>query len=434
MMNKTVSCLKSAKRTKIEKKGIHAWHPYYAGYSEQFVFSAIEYLKLRSADLVLDPWSGSGITGYVCETQGICSIGFEINPVMSSFACAKSGFVIEQLDKYGTVLLDKIINLTKNINREFAYDDELNNFMSSSLTENILRLKQAIYICEYPEISQSVISICGSTNLAQIHNSLKAFFLCALFITARKLSGYKKGSNPTWFKKIEIKQDFDLEQVNCTFANICAEMHDDLKESPLIPSNQIYHYDFVADSRNISLKQNSIDAVITSPPYLTRIDYAMSTQLELLIVKDSKYLRNLRLNTMGSTVITSKKIQVSDIWGNTCVEILNKVKNHDSKASKTYYWKNLIQYFDDAYTILLQIHQVLKPGKSALLVVQSSYYKDIEIPLNKIYAEMASSIGFSKTCEPFTEVIKGHMAHVNTKSSIYKKNKVYYESVIELIK
>ena len=433
-MSKTVSTLKSAKRTKVERGGVHAWHPYYAGYSEQFVRSAINYLQLCPNDIILDPWSGSGTTGYVCEMEGIYSVGLDVNPVMSYFAQAKSGLVIKLLDEYRIRLQEKIVNRAITIQKDEEWDHELYNFMTSSLAQNILALKKSIYLTKYPELPNLAIKIFNDINTPLISNSIKAFFLCALFRTARKLSGYKKGSNPTWFKKINLKKNFTIDQVNHSFTEICHQMHDDLKNSPLLSSEIIYHYDYVADSIKIPFRQNTFDATITSPPYLTRIDYAISTQLEILILKDSQYLRQIRVNTMGSPVITENKIQVNNAWGKTCTIILEHIKNHASKASKTYYWKNIVQYFDDAYKILFQIYRVLKKGKSALIVVQSSYYKDIEIPLNKVYMEMALSIGFTSIKEPFKEVVKNHMAHVNSKSSTYKKNKVYYESVIKLTK
>jgi hypothetical protein len=47
--------LASAKRSLSERKGIHSWHPYYAGYSEAFVTSAIEYLGINKSQILLDP-------------------------------------------------------------------------------------------------------------------------------------------------------------------------------------------------------------------------------------------------------------------------------------------------------------------------------------------------------------------------------------------
>ncbi|MBC6423004.1 MAG: hypothetical protein GDA43_18470 [Hormoscilla sp. SP5CHS1] len=64
--------LASAKRSRKERMRVHAWHPYYAGYSEAFVSSAIAYLNLNSAlsPLLLDPWNGSGTTGLVASRWG----------------------------------------------------------------------------------------------------------------------------------------------------------------------------------------------------------------------------------------------------------------------------------------------------------------------------------------------------------------------------
>ena len=60
--------LMSAKRNSIyEQQGVHSWHPYYAGYAEQFVGSALDYLNLNDSHMVLDPWNGSGTTALVCQ-------------------------------------------------------------------------------------------------------------------------------------------------------------------------------------------------------------------------------------------------------------------------------------------------------------------------------------------------------------------------------
>ena len=425
--------LQSAKRTKIERQGLHTWHPYYAGYSENFVHSAISYLKLTKHDLVLDPWSGSGITNYICESYGISSIGLDINPIMSYFGQAKSGLVLHLLNQYRVNLQEQIIKVSDNVKQDFIYDISLHNFVSSCLANNLIGMTKAIVLCDFSKITinKSIIKLIKNTS---IEHPLKAFFLCALFQVARKLSGYKSGSNPTWFKKIEHKQSFSLEEVQISFIAICKKMYNTLQNSKILSKEYLLHINYATDARQMTFKDNSFDAIITSPPYLTRIDYAMTTQLEILLLTDSGYLRELRINTMGAPVIRSSKASVEESWGKTCNDILNQIFSHTSKASKTYYWKNIIQYFDDAWQILNEIYRVLKKDKSALIVVQSSYYKDIEIPLDRIYMEMANNIGFSQIKEPFREVVKSHMAHVNTKSSSYKKNKVYYESSIELIK
>lgn len=93
-----------AKRGRNERKGLHSWHPYYAGYSESFVASVLQAEGVKSSATVLDPWMGSGTTGIVCQKQTIKCIGADINPVMSYFAAAKSRDNISALDYTGEQL------------------------------------------------------------------------------------------------------------------------------------------------------------------------------------------------------------------------------------------------------------------------------------------------------------------------------------------
>ena len=93
--SKKPTSLESAKRTANEKQGPHAWHPYYAGYSEAFVKSAIKYLKCDQNSIIFeDPWGGSGTTGMVASKANIPSISFDINPAMATFAASKCPEII----------------------------------------------------------------------------------------------------------------------------------------------------------------------------------------------------------------------------------------------------------------------------------------------------------------------------------------------------
>ncbi len=76
-----------------------------------------------------------------------------------------------------------------------------------------------------------------------------------------------------------------------------------------------------------------------------------------------------------------------------------------------------------------EIRRVLKDGAKAAVVVQSSYFKDVELPLGDTYVEMARFEGLDAKIAR-RETIRQHMAHINTKSQKYVKNKVYYEELV----
>lgn len=100
--------LVSAKRGSKERAGVHLWHPYYAGYSEAFVTSAIKYLELNESHILLDPWNRGGTTALVASRFRIQTLGCEINPVMNIFAAAKNGFLLGQQGRMKKLLRDAI--------------------------------------------------------------------------------------------------------------------------------------------------------------------------------------------------------------------------------------------------------------------------------------------------------------------------------------
>ncbi|MEJ9165003.1 DNA methyltransferase, partial [Paenibacillus graminis] len=102
--------IRSAKRGKNERIGIHGWHLYYAGYSESFVEDIIKYMGVNEESIILDPWMGSGTTAVVCQKLGIQSFGNELNPAMVTFGRAKSA---KLLDSDLPALVNHIISYTQ---------------------------------------------------------------------------------------------------------------------------------------------------------------------------------------------------------------------------------------------------------------------------------------------------------------------------------
>jgi DNA modification methylase len=425
--------LESAKRGKNERCGIHRWHSYYAGYSEKFVASAIDYLNLNSNHVLLDPWNGSGTTGVVASNCGISSLGLDINPVMNIFSAAKSRYLLSQKPILYQLADDICQTYSQMISKSNPLtEDPLLELMPASLCKGIRLLYLSIEAGQYPDypLSNSLLELITIPNHPKI-NPFQSFFHAALFIITRQLMGWQKASNPTWFKpnNFKLNPDYCLEQIRDKFRTTLQGMIQDLETYQNQNPDQVFHLPITMDSRKIELADNSIDGIITSPPYLTRIDYAISTKPELLILRDSHYLRNLREKMMGTPVIVDKTILINPIWGKTCGKLLENILGHPSKGSASYYFHTQTQYFQDVEKSLREMIRVLKPNSKALIVVQSSYFKEYEIPLGEIYVELIQNLGL---CSQIIkrEPIRGHLASINSKSNQYKPHKVYYEDVV----
>ena len=152
------------------------------------------------------------------------------------------------------------------------------------------------------------------------------------------------------------------------------------------------------DSASLKVADDSVATVLTSPPYCTRIDYAISTaaELALLGVGTGEEFEKLRASLMGTATVPSHA-SPSVFWGETCLGFIDRLVAHPSKASKGYYYKSHCQYFESLYTSISEIARVLRPSGKCAMVVQNSYYKDILNDLPQVCIEMAEHCGLQLT-------------------------------------
>jgi len=424
-----LSGVHSAKRGRNERKGMHAWHPYYAGYSEKFVRDVITVLAKPNYTL-LDPWNGSGTTTLVGQYLDFYSIGIEVNPAMAIHAAAKDLALDVPDDELRAIEVKtaEYLDATQHDGPDDLADHPLINWVGDDALRGLWALKQAIDAVVNP------VEMFSPTASFATVNSKASFYYSALFQSLRDVGNFTNGSNPTWLKNIAPSTLFSAKDALEIFRSKIEIMKSDHRVlQQRYPTSGTISI-LSGDCRSMELDNEQIDLVITSPPYCTRIDYAYATKPELLLIGEGEDDVNLlRKATMGAPVIVNKDISVSPIWGPTCLEFLSAVLHHQSKASKSYYYPNFLQYFSDAERAVREIARVLKPACHAVIVVQSSFYKEIEIPLGEIYTQLAVQLGLEAEIAK-REVIRQHMAHVNTKSQGYVKNKVYHEDVVLLTK
>jgi tRNA G10 N-methylase Trm11 len=368
-------------------------YKYYAGFSKSFVQDVISNIKKDA--LILDPWNGGGTTTEIASLLGHRSIGFDINPAMVMIAKAKLiGFGIKgSIKSLGKEIADK----SKQCSDVFFSEDPLQEWLYPNSAALIRQIEMATqYILSD---SKSFEMISHKQTLDEI-SDLCAFFYTALFRTVKKLLFCFKSTNPTWIKSPDsvfkrIKPSRNL--VLYTYQNEIQKMENCLTREH---NNFSDHFDKnkncrieVASSKSIPIESNSIDAIVTSPPYCTRIDYAVATKSELAVLGYSTKngLRSLRKSMIGTPTINNLSLKEKKEWGPTCLKLLGEIRKHPSKASCTYYLKTHLQYFNDIFHSINELNRCLKKNGDCVVVVQGSFYKNIQNNLPKIFAEMSES-------------------------------------------
>jgi hypothetical protein len=399
--------LPTAKLSAREKKETAAWLPYYAGYSREFVRASIAALGLSSEHCVLDAWSGSGTTGIVCQEQGVRCISVEINPIAAYIAGSRMALYAgnEKLVKNLTPFVEHLARRLKNE----ALSDGRSLHLEVSRRIRSTEASSFDTLCNAPRLSAASCMINGALASA-VHKSAESLVT----------------KNPSWRAKSSIEfldPAVISEQLLDEWSRITAESS---------------HYAYgdlsaqtIGDSRALAVKSRSIDAIICSPPYLTRIDYAMSTRLEHDWLLGPETLRSVREATMGAPIIrpVTGAASISGLAAN----VLAEVDAHPSYAAKRYYGKTYRQYFEDCLLSMREIHRTLKKGAIALVVVQNSHFKDVEIPLGEIYVDMWNeNFGASEIFSRYD--VLNSMVRLNKNAKKHLPIRDLHEDVVALYK
>lgn len=391
------------------------WYNYYAGFSHTFVRELIRELNLNENSIILDPWNGSGATTYAASIEGYSSIGSDLNPPM--YVIAKS-----KLANKSDILAAKakIKYLRVNVFSCRAEDDDYLTSWFDIKTASYIRYIDC-FICKK-------LNVDIDTKLKSL-NKADCVLYVALFNTIRLLLKTFVSSNPTWVKKAkqsENKLSIDNRVIKQSMVSLLNNKLD-IDDFPLISRDSIF---LSNDVKNLSLKDNSIDAIITSPPYCTRIDYGVATSPEAAVLYGNYpiQIENIRRKLMGRTTI-DKKFNDSISFGTTADKFLLSVYEHKSRASNSYYYKNFYQYFMDLELSLIELGRVLKENGYLVCVVQDSYYKEIYCDLSLIIIELLNRKGFKLLQQKEFES-SVNMANLNKKSRAYRDKTIATEYVL----
>jgi hypothetical protein len=400
---------------------VDSWYRYYAGYSASFVEHALEE-SAPKARLVLDPWNGTGTTTVVAASKNIPAIGFDVNPalVVVSRARLLGAGVWASIDPLGH---DVIAHATP---VEQA-DDPLRFWFTARAAGSIRGLQQSVHrlLVDSGTASQPAYETASGMS------TLAGFFYTVLFRTVRVLIAPRAGTNPTWWKRVEEPDRLDpshediAAQFQASATELAAGLHRDNYDGGVDVRVGL------ADSRSLPLEEDTIDAVVGSPPYCTRIDYGVATRPELAVLGAGEQdIKLLRSQMVGTPTMTGDH-GIPGQWGPTATAFLAGVAGHASKASGGYYTSYFRQYYAGMWCSLGELRRVMRDGAPAVLVVQDNHYKDLHNNTAKILGEMATALGFESAERHDFPVVRNR-ASMNPRTRQYRTKASAVESILVL--
>jgi DNA modification methylase len=396
-------------------RGIDRWYPYYAGYSYSFAAEILRGLCRQSGSTVLDPWNGSGTTTAAAAHLGHKAVGFDLNPAMVAVANSK------------LLTASELASLPSDLHDCLTRVDGAGVVSYQGRSDPLLAWLPPSAVRFARSVLSKILAQGKADSVLELSPRQMALVL-VLMEALRQHAVDGQSSNATWARPAAAtRPSVRISNIRTRMIQFALSL---LEDQSVLPSQRLWAPRLqVADCRRVPLADSSVDVVFSSPPYCTRIDYAKKTRFELALLfsMQPSEFRVLRDGLMGTTTIRSTNT-VREL-PDSIQSLLRAIGEHPSHRSHGYYMRNARQYFADASLALAEVTRVLRPGGTAALVLQNSYYKEIPIELSHLYCEMGAAHGLSARIAARKPVGRT-MASLNSKSKRYRIDRQYSEDVV----
>lgn len=417
--------MESPKRSSDERRNttLSAYN-YYAAFSQSFARSALDQIGIQPTEQVLDPWNGRGTTTCVAAELGIRAQGFDLNPAMVTIA--KSHLASREHVQVALEALER--NPPAN---PASRNDQLEDGLVRWLTPQAARHFRVIQ-SDITHVVTRTFPKLDEPSRDQVH----AFLSLVLCGVLRDVLRPMQTLNPSWIRmrvEPEHRLSTSIDTLRLLYRDLAA---DAVCRLPIGRPPTAGVSIAVADSRTLPLPDGSISATVSSPPYCTRIDYAVATSPELFLLGhlSSTEFDSLRRNMLGTTAV-SRDIPsaVPFEWGSVCSDAIRRIGSHSSRASSTYYLSTFLHYFDGLSKSIREIDRVSRSGASVVLVVQDSDYKEVHLDLQSIVIEMAEIHGW-RLRNRMDHPLRHTLAGTNPRAREYRSDFSAIESVLHFVK
>ena len=383
-----------------QDRAFHDWYRFVLSFPPHLVRDYIKKFQLNQKSVLLDPFCGTGTTLVEAKLAGMNVVGLEGNPFPQFASSVKTDWELDSdiLTSYTRRIADKALALLKSegIDDNFSFGD-YKNLELRTLEPKAEKLILTNSISPLPLHKTLVLYEC----LKEFEG--EQFYRHALLALGNAL--VFKISNLHFGPEVGVKNiKADVPVVSNWLLEI-EKMANDLRQvkGGSFPEANIY----LADARNFdAIAPNSIDAVITSPPYPNEKDYTRTTRLESVLlgfIRNREELRELKKRLVRSNTRGIYKEDDDDKWVSDFPEIhriADEIEKRRIELGKDSGFERLYPraaklYFGGMAKHLSDLRNVLRPGAQLAYVVgdQASYLR-VMIRTGQILGDIAQKLGY----------------------------------------
>ena len=357
----------------------HGYHRYPAKFLPDVVRKIMEDYA-QGSSLIADLFAGCGTTLVEAKVHGISSVGTDINPVARLITKVKTTALPPvTLQQAYNALVQLFEEYNENDYADIKKHDRIDYWFTLSQKAKIAFL--------FDKISH-----------LDVNDDIKDFFyVCISHIL----------KNCSWWLQSGTKPQRDMEKVPedplNEFCRHCKKMIE-WNENFYNGLNQKGHLGtpceiHLEDARHTSIQSGRINAIITSPPYVTSYEYADIHQLTAYWMDYMSDIHEFRKKFIGSSYSGNTSLTVSGS------KQAQKIVNDLSKKSM-HIARDVAQYFNDMQEVAKEMSRVLAPKGYACIVIGNTKIKEVQIKSAEVFFEFLRNAGLRKVT-----VIKRSIPH-----------------------
>ena len=361
-------------RTANTKEYTHGIHPYPAMMIPQVARRLIDEYGHRAGSL-FDPYCGTGTTLLEAIRAGNESIGTDLNPLARLIAKVKTTPIAVDL-----------------------LDREIENFIAFGIgasTSSDMRFEPPLIPnVDYwfsPSVQRELVMI--RDYIDEIKDACIAdFFRVGYSSTVRKVSWTKNSE----FKLVRIPQERMVDHNPDVFSTMVGQLSSnrDAVASLMhalgdeLPRRAIHRFDTVTGIPRDVVDAESVDLIVTSPPYgdsKTTVAYGQFSRLS------SQWLGYENANRLDNVLMCGTKLTGEVSFGYKALDdVIHDIAAIDAKRSR-----EVASFFVDYRKSITNVSSVVKRGGFACYVVGNRTVKGMEIPTAEATAAFFEMNGFT---------------------------------------
>jgi DNA modification methylase len=322
------------------RRPVHNWFPMKESFSRDLVCLLAETWRLGEGDLVLDQFSGVGTTPLACRELGIDCVGFDVHPMMLLASRVK-------LRDYDVQELKRAIEGLTEPRFEGA-EIEVPGFVARVFTKSVLE--------DISAFRRKISEVADEKT--------REFMLLGLAVAAMKCSwAHKDGA------AIKVVKH-PVPPLRKALEGQLMKMCRDLERFKTRPAKASVEH---CDARKLKLESESVDAVITSPPYLRKQEYVHAYRIEQWILGLEEPRADELIGVRAGDAAGEDFSEVAEFEGSPL----------DAKL-----------YFKDMLAAIEELYRVCRPGAKVCMVTSDGCFPEGAVEVCAPLSGLAERAGF----------------------------------------